>query len=134
MVMKHLFPYKEADDVTPEEKLRLAYNMVTVIKGVFDHYGYLEDVMLPLKLEKEIVSEEINNTENKLSELITAFYDERINTIMRCKSDEEVTSKFKDDKEILYELRSYLRNHGIDEFLIKMYVENVFEYIDRDLD
>ena len=47
-VIKDISPSKNPEDVTEKEKDDLAYNIVTVIKGLYD-YQYLSDVILPLE-------------------------------------------------------------------------------------
>jgi hypothetical protein len=128
-VIKDLFPSKNPEDVTEKEKDDLAYNIVTVIKGMYDYQYCLSEMILPFKYKADDVHTEMTGEEQKLHRLIGDFYDEMIKNVSDCKSDLEVMKVFKVKTEIQSELTAYLEKNGVSSQMIKMVVESLFEYI-----
>jgi hypothetical protein len=127
--MKELFPTQEPEDVSEDDKERLAYNIVVVIKGMIDHPGYLSDVILPLKYHESEVHQEMTEEEQNLQRLIGEFYDEMIMKVSDCKYDMEVMKVFKDIFEIQSDLEAYLENNGVSSPMIKLFLEDSFQYL-----
>lgn len=134
LLIQSMFPYKKPEDVSKEEKLTLAYNIVTIIKGVCDHGGYLEEILLPLKFNGRKADAIVEETEAKLRDLISTFYDDKINRIMACETDSQVVAEFKDDREIIDELTIYLEANGIKSQIVESYINHVFKFFTRDDD
>ena len=134
LLIQSMFPYKKPEDVSKEEKLTLAYNIVTIIKGVCEHGGYLDEILLPLKFNGRKADAIVEETEAKLRDLISTFYDDKINRIMACETDSQVVAEFKDDREILDELTIYLEANGIKSQIVESYVNHVFKFFTRDDD
>ena len=128
-VLEGLFPFKDPEDVTESEKKDLADNLVKLIIAVHEHSDGLSDVQLPLKIDAN-VDQEVVKTEGLMRNLVSAFYDERINEILSCGTDAEVASLFKDKAEIHAELKAYLESQGITKQIVGMYVDNVFRFMD----
>lgn len=127
--MKELFPTQEPKDVSEDDKERLAYNIVIVIKGMIDHPGYLSDVILPLRYHESEVHQEMTGEEQNLQRLIGEFYDEMIKIVSDCKYDMEVMKIFKDIFEIQSDLESYLESKGVSSQMTKTFLEDSFQYI-----
>ena len=127
-VIKDLFPSKNPE-VTEKEKDDLAYNIVTVIKGMYDYQYCLSEMLLPFKYKADDVHTEMTGEEQKLHRLIGDFYDEMIKSVSDCKSDLEVMKVFKVKTEIQSELTAYLENNGVSSQMTKTVVENLFLYI-----
>jgi hypothetical protein len=127
--MKELFPTQEPEDVSEDDKERLAYNIVIVIKGMIDHPGYLSDMILPIKFHASEVHQEMTDEEQNLQRLIGEFYDEMIKRVSDCQYDLEVMKVFKDIFEIQSDLEAYLENNGVSSPMIKLFLEDSFQYI-----
>ena len=128
-VIKDLFPSKNPEDVTEKEKDDFAYNIVTVIKGMYDYQYCLSDMILPFRYKADDVHTEMTGEEQKLHRLIGDFYDDMIKNVSDCKSDLEVMKVFKVKTEIQSELTAYLENNGVSSQMIKKVVEDLFDYI-----
>ena len=127
--MKELFPTQEPEDVSEDDKERLAYNIVIVIKGMIDHPGYLSDMILPIKFHASEVHQEMTDEEQNLQRLIGEFYDEMIKRVSDCQYDLEIMKVFKDIFEIQSDLEAYLENNGVSSPMIKLFLEDSFQYI-----
>ena len=125
-VIKDLFPSKNPEDVTEKEKDDLAYNIVTVIKGMYDYQYSLSDVILPFKYKDDDVHTEMTDEEQRLYGLIIEFYNEMIKKVEKCETDLEVMKVFKNNSEIQFELCSFLKENGVSPHMIKVLVENIF--------
>lgn len=128
-VIKEIFPSKNPDDVTEKEKDDFAYNIVTVIKGMYDFQYCLSEVVLPFRYKADDVHQEMTEEEHLLHRLIGYFYDKMIKSVSDCKSDLEVMKVFKVKTEIQSDLMSYLESNGISSQMTKMVLEDLFEYI-----
>lgn len=127
--MKELFPTQEPEVVSEDDKERLAYNIVIVIKGMIDHPGYLSDIILPIKFHASEVHQEMSDEEQNLQRLIGDFYDEMIKRVSDCQYDLEVMKVFKDLFEIQSDLEAYLENNGVSSPMIKLFLEDSFQYL-----
>jgi hypothetical protein len=121
--------FKSAEEITNENKEKLAYNIVTVIKAMIDSSSCLSDKILPFRFKEDEVHQEMTQEEQQLQLLIKDFYNEMIQSVSECKSDMDAIKVFKDKGEIQSELRSYLENHCIYTDRINMFLNNIFEYI-----
>lgn len=104
----------------------VAYNIVTVIKGIKDHPGYISDMILPIKVSCDDVHLEMTAEEQNLYRLIVDFYNESNSKVADCQSGDEVMKAFKDKSEIQSELASYLENNGVTSQLITVFVDDLF--------
>jgi hypothetical protein len=128
-VIKDIFPSKNPEDITEKEKDDFAYNIVTVIKGMYDFQYCLPEMILPFRYKADDVHLEMTEEEQSLQRLIGDFYDEMIKSISDCNSDLEVMKVFKVKSEIQSDLMSYLERNGISSRMTKTVVEDLFEYI-----
>jgi hypothetical protein len=128
-VIKDIFPSKNPEDITEKEKDDFAYNIVTVIKGMYDFQYCLPEMILPFRYKADDVHLEMTEEEQSLQRLIGDFYDEMIKSISDCNSDLEVMKVFKVKSEIQSDLMTYLERNGISSRMTKTVVEDLFEYI-----
>lgn len=130
--MKELFPTQEIEDVSEDDKERLAYNIVIVIKGMIDHSGYLSDMILPLKYNASEVHQEMTEEEQNLQRLIGEFYDEMIMRVSDCKTDLDVMPLFTTDEETKNQLVGFLLDNSISERMVNMFVNQFFDRLLKD--
>ncbi len=128
-VLGLLFPRKECSELSVDEKLLMAYNLLVAFKAA-DFSGRVEDVLMPFKIKPEERHIEITSEESELIYLITEFYNQKIDAIMDCKTDLDVMPLFSTDKEIYSQLIAFLIEKGISEWLINSYVKQLFQILD----
>ena len=128
-VLGLLFPGKEYDNITIDEKKEMAYNLLIAYKDA-ERSGYAEDVLVPLKVKPEEQHSEVTAEENRLINLISEFYDQKINAIMDCKTDLDVMPLFSSDYVICNQLESFLKGKGISERLINSFVNQFFSTLE----
>ena len=128
-VLGLLFPGKEYDNITIDEKKEMAYNLLIAYKDA-ERSGYAEDVLVPLKVKPEEQHSEVTAEENRLINLISEFYDQKINAIMNCKTDLDVMPLFSSDYVICNQLESFLKEKGVSERLINSFVNQFFSTLE----
>ena len=129
IVLALLFPKKECSKLTVDEKLLMAYNLMVAFKAAC-HPGYAKDVLMSFRINPEEQHTKITSEESKLINLISEFYNQKINAIMDCNTDLDVMPLFSTDKEIYCQLETFLTEKGISEWLINSYVKQLFETLD----
>jgi hypothetical protein len=129
IVLALLFPKKECSKLTVDEKLLMAYNLMVAFKAAC-HPGYAKDVLMSFRINPEEQHTKITSEESKLINLISEFYNQKINAIMDCNTDLDVMPLFSTDKEICSQLEVFLTEKGVSEWLINSYVKQLFEILD----
>jgi predicted ATPase len=83
-----------------------------------------------LKVKPEEQHSEVTAEENRLINLISEFYDQKINAIMNCKTDLDVMPLFSSDYVICNQLESFLKEKGVSERLINSFVNQFFSTLE----
>lgn len=128
-VLGLLFPRKECSELSVDEKLFMAYNLLVAFKAA-DFSGRVEDVLMPFKIKPEERHTKVTSEESKLINLISEFYNQKISAIMDCNTDLDVMPLFSTDKEIYSQLETFLTEKGISEWLINSYVKQLFDTLE----
>ena len=128
-VLGLLFPRKVCSELSVDEKLFMAYNLLVAFKAA-DFSGRVEDVLMPFKIKPEERHTKVTSEESKLINLISEFYNQKISAIMDCNTDLDVMPLFSTDKEIYSQLEAFLTEKGISEWLINSYVKQLFDTLD----
>ena len=128
-VLGLLFPRKECSELSVDEKLFMAYNLLVAFKAA-GFSGRVEDILMPFRINPEERHTKVTTEESKLINLISEFYNQKINAIMDCNTDLDVMPLFSTDKEIYCQLETFLTEKGISEWLINSYVKQLFDTLD----
>lgn len=128
-VLGLLFPEKECCELSVDEKLLMAYNLLVAFKAA-GHFGCVEDVLMPFRINPEEHHTKVTSEESKLINLISDFYNQKINAIMDCNTDLDVMPLFSTDKEICNQLESFLKDNGVPEGVINSFVIQFFDALD----
>jgi hypothetical protein len=129
VVIDLLFPGKDFNKVTADEKKEMAYNLLTAYKAA-NHIGYVEDILVPFKVNPEEQHSVMTVEEKRLIDLISEFYAHKINSIMDCKTDLDVMPLFSSDYVICNQLESFLKGKGVSERLINSFVNQFFSTLE----
>ena len=127
-VLGILFPEKECSKLTVDEKLLMAYNLMVAFKAAC--HSNVEDILMPFRINPEERHTKVTTEESKLINLISEFYNQKINAIMDCNTDLDVMPLFSTDKEIYSQLETFLTEKGISEWLINSYVKQLFDTLE----
>lgn len=125
-VLGLLFPRKECSELSVDEKLFMAYNLLVAFKAA-GFSGRVEDVLMPFKIKPEERHINITSEESKLIDLIYEFYDQKINAIMDCKTDLDVMPLFTTDEETKELLVTFLQDNNVSERMINIFVNQFFD-------
>ncbi len=120
-VIGFLFPGKEFDKVTADEKKEMAYNLLIAYKD------YNRDYLVPLKVKTDEQHSVVTAEENRLINLISEFYDQKINAIMDCNTDLDVMPLFTTDEETKGQLVIFLQDNNVSERMINIFVNQFFD-------
>lgn len=120
-ILRQLFPHKRPNDITQEEKKVMAYNLIILVKGFIDHYGKVEDVLLPFKTKDDDMHNAISDEEERLVLLISDYYKQMIDKVRGCESETDVVPLFPETQNVQM-LKDYLQSHHVNENLINSIV------------
>ena len=129
--IQDLFPSKKYEDVTEQDKTHLAYNILLMQKKAIECPGYLEEKMIPLKMsgeDKHVTTQK----EERLSVLISDFYNQKIKAVKDCDTDLGVMKVFQDPIELQNELKVFLDSNGMLQDYLKLGVDMIYRYYDED--
>ena len=126
VVIDLLFLGKDFNKVTADEKKEMAYNLLTAYKAA-NHIGYVEDILVPFKVNPEEQHSVMTVEEKRLIDLISEFYAHKINSIMDCKTDLDAMPLFTTDEETKYQLVTFLQENNVSERMINMFVNQFFD-------
>ena len=129
--IQDLFPSKKYEDVTEQDKTYLAYNILLMQKKAIDCSGYLDENMVPLKMSSAD-KHEISQKEERLSILISDFYNQKILNIKDCDIDLDVMKAFQDPIELQKDLKVFLDSNGMLQDYLKLGVDMIYRYFDED--
>jgi hypothetical protein len=126
-----LFSGKESDKITAVEKIEMAYNLLIAFKAA-DFSGRVEDVLMPFKIKPEERHTKVTSEESKLINLISEFYNQKINAIKDCNTDLDVMPLFTTDEETKNQLVGHLQDNNISERMVNMFVNQFFDRLLKD--
>lgn len=120
-ILRCYFPNEEPQNIKAEDKFDMAYNLIILIKALIDHYGYIEGLTLPLKAKDEDMHSMVSDEEERLSHLITQYYQQMIDKVLCCKTEQDVMPLFPDSQNY-FKLKTFLVGNGIESKIIDSFV------------
>ena len=120
-ILRLLFPGRRHSSITDEEKYTMAYNLIILIKAYIDYYGSIEGMLIPFMTNDEDLYNEVSDEEVKLAHLTAEYYQQLINKVMQCKTDNEAMPLFVESQSV-QNLKDFLINRNVNEDLFKSLV------------
>ena len=126
-ILKMFFPHKRPSSITNEEKSIMAYNLVMFIKAIKEYY-YVENPIFPFRTFNDDLHNEVTLEEEKLSLLISEYYQQMIDNVKSCESEIDVMPLFPETQSY-QKLKGFLLSRNVNETFVDKLLSPIISII-----